>query len=94
MKRNMHGINPYMFDCWVDPVVHLFLLKNSIPEVMYKSYVEGNLLTQSCERLHESRFVIPDGLDRGEVLVQEVNPVTLQKTVCPGRLPPGYLLNV
>ena len=51
-------------------------------------------LTESGEGFHHGRLVVPDGLDRGEVLVQEVNPVTLQKTVGPGRLPPGYLLNV
>ena len=34
-KQNMqhkHGIFPYMFDCWTDPVVHLLLLKSSMNE--------------------------------------------------------------
>ena len=29
----MHGNFPYMFDCWADPVAHLFLLKSSMVEV-------------------------------------------------------------
>ena len=28
----MHGIIPYMFDYWADPVVHLLLLKSSMAE--------------------------------------------------------------
>jgi hypothetical protein len=34
-------------------------------------------LTESGECLYHGRLVVPDGLDGGEVLVQEVDPVTL-----------------
>ena len=27
----MHGIIPYMFDLWTDPVVHLLQLEKSMP---------------------------------------------------------------
>ena len=27
IMKHMHGIIQYMFDCWADPDVHLFLLK-------------------------------------------------------------------
>ena len=29
----MHGIIPYMFYYWADPVIHLLLLKGSIPKL-------------------------------------------------------------
>ena len=49
------------------------------------------ILTQIFERLNHGRLVVPDGLDRGEVVVQEVDPVALEDAVGPGRLPPGQL---
>ena len=30
IMEHMYGNIPYMFDCWADPVVHLFLLKSSM----------------------------------------------------------------
>ena len=30
----MHGIIPFMFDCWAGPVVHLLLLKSSMFKYM------------------------------------------------------------
>ena len=30
-----HGNIPYMFDCWHDPIVHLLLLKSSMPQGIY-----------------------------------------------------------
>ena len=48
-------------------------------------------LTESGEGFHHGRLVVPDGLDRGEVLVEEVDPVALQQPVGPRWLPPGDL---
>ena len=31
VPHHMHGIIPCMFDYWADPVVHLLLLKSSMP---------------------------------------------------------------
>ena len=30
IMQQMHGIIPQLFDCWADPVAHLFLLKSSM----------------------------------------------------------------
>ena len=30
IMQHMHGIIPYMFDCWADLVVHLLLLNSSM----------------------------------------------------------------
>ena len=35
--QHIHGIFPFMFDCWADPVVHLLLVKSSMI-VYYRWY--------------------------------------------------------
>ena len=40
--QHMYRNIPHMFDCWANPVVHLFLLKSSIA---YQSYVQANTTT-------------------------------------------------
>ena len=50
-----------------------------------------SLLTEPGERLDHGRLVVPDGLDRGEVVVEEVGAVALQHAVRPRRLPPRDL---
>ena len=37
IMQDMHGITPYKFDCWANPVVHLLLLKCSMIRV-FKSW--------------------------------------------------------
>ena len=49
------------------------------------------LLTESGERLDHGRLVVPDGLDGGEVVVEEVDAVPLEESVGPRRLPPRDL---
>lgn len=49
------------------------------------------LLTESGERLDHGRLVVPDGLDGGEVVVEEVDAVALEESVGPRRLPPRDL---
>ena len=49
------------------------------------------ILTQIFERLNHGRLVVPESVDGGVVVVEEVDPVALQHAVGPGRLPPGDL---
>ena len=37
MQQHMHGIMPYIFDCWADLVVHLLLLKISMAKLFDQS---------------------------------------------------------
>ena len=48
-------------------------------------------LTESGKRLDHRRLVVPHCLHRGEVVVEEIDPVTLEDPVSPGWLPPGDL---
>ena len=62
-----------------------------IPERANSSIVVFALLTESGERLDHGRLVVPDGLDGGEVVVEEVDAVALEEAVGPRRLPPRDL---
>jgi hypothetical protein len=57
----------------------------------FNEFQRKKKLTESGECFYHSRLVVPDGLDGGEVLVQEVDPVALKKTVGTGRFPPRNL---
>ena len=35
--QHMYGNIPHMFDCWVDPVLHLLLLKSAMVRVVLLS---------------------------------------------------------
>ena len=37
IMQPIHGIIPYMFDCWADPVFHLLLLKSSMPHPIVRT---------------------------------------------------------
>ena len=50
-----------------------------------------NVLTESGQRLDHGRLVVPDGLDGGEVVVEEVDAVALEEPVGARRLPPRHL---
>ena len=41
IMQHMHGIIPYMFDCWADLVVHLLLLKSSMH--IYTFFILSNM---------------------------------------------------
>ena len=42
----MHGIIPYMFDCWANLVVHLLLLKSSMAHsLMQRTLTIGGRIT-------------------------------------------------
>ena len=49
------------------------------------------VLTEPGDGLNHGGLVVPDGLDRGEVVLQEVESVSLQYPVGPRRLPPRDL---
>ena len=57
----------------------------------YVVYAWSCVLTQPGQRLHHGRLVVPDGLHRGEVVVEEVDAVSLEHAVGARRLPPRDL---
>ena len=45
--QDLHGIIPWLFDYWADPVAHLLLLKSSMVRVLVKIYaVNTHILTK------------------------------------------------
>ena len=46
IMQPMHGIIPFMFDCWTDPVGHLLLLKSSKTQEF-----ESLLLTSNAHQI-------------------------------------------
>ena len=66
-------------------------LKTFSIESIFGLFLTRVLLTQPGERLDHGRLVVPDGLDGGEVVVEEVDAVALEEAVGPRRLPPRDL---
>ena len=48
--QHVHGIIPFMFDCWANPVVHLLLLKSSMASlsIQWSYWVLARLSASLC----------------------------------------------
>ena len=65
-------------------------MKKILSEILLKRSLRYKL-TEPVESLYNGRLVVGHCLYRGDVLLEEVDPVSLQDTIGPGRLPPRHL---
>ena len=53
----MHGIIPYLFDCWADPVAHPLLLKSSMDYFYHQNKINNDKLYKVKKDSNRLNFV-------------------------------------